>query len=155
MLGQVRLRIRSAGKPTQAEVERLVKSGAGDLLIWRGEKPKNPERLKLGKAGIVKQRAAPNLALIDCDHDSPVDTDTVFRLAGTLGCRVMWIRYDRTARGWHVIVKFNRKFPRLALVAIQAILGSDTQREKLNLARVLSGKRCGNRWNFLFEEKLE
>lgn len=63
--------------------------------------------------------------------------------------------------GRHVVITLHGKYPSLAVVAMQAILGSDPRRETFNLFRALS---LGNapafwrenaRWNVLYSEKLE
>ena len=81
------------------------------------------------------------------------------------GLRPNWIRYDRTARGWHIIIRVNRRLSGLECVALQAVLGSDSARETFNLARVMS--RSGGsankkrkaweakRWNILYRVKLK
>ena len=63
-----------------------------------------------------------------------------------------WVRYDRTNRGWHIIIRVNRDLVPLEVVALQTVLGSDRKREAFNLARVMAGG--GPKWNILFERKL-
>lgn len=74
-----------------------------------------------------------------------------------LGVRIVWARYDKTRRGYHVIVRFTRRFSPVEIVAMQALCGSDSKREALNLARVMSRyNRNGiKRWNLLYRVKLE
>lgn len=70
------------------------------------------------------------------------------------------VRYDRTRRGFHVVIWLSESLTRAELVALQACLGSDARREALNLMRVRSMRVYGcpprdrARWNLLFEEKL-
>ena len=63
------------------------------------------------------------------------------------------IRYDRTKRGWHVIIAVRKRLCALTMVAAQAILGSDPKREAFNLIRVrqlrVSGRRA-HPWNVLY-----
>lgn len=70
------------------------------------------------------------------------------------------MRYDRTKRGWHVVIEWDRAFPPVALVALQAILGSDSRREALNFMRALSldgcrDRQCFLRFNLLFSHKVK
>lgn len=64
------------------------------------------------------------------------------------------VRYDRTRRGWHVIVTVRKRIPPPLIVAAQAILGSDPHRESFNLMRVQQLRRVPTfwrtRWNVLF-----
>lgn len=109
----------------------------------------------IGKAGLVKCYARPNRTMCDYDEPAPAaDLYHVYRLARMLGIRPVLVRYDRTAHGWHLIVEWSRTFRPAEIVAIQAILGSDSKRELFNMARVLSGKARSPRWNLLFERKL-
>lgn len=109
----------------------------------------------IGRAGVVKLYGAADLTL--CDYDSgewapPVGF--IGRIAKMINARPVWLRYDRTRRGWHLIIKWNRRFTPREIVAIQCVLGSDRKREAYNLARVLSGKARNYRWNLLFDYKL-
>lgn len=72
-----------------------------------------------------------------------------------LGVSPLFIRHDRTRRGWHVVIRWNRKFEPAERVALQAVLGSDVKRETLNLMRVIGGRHRGNkRWNILYSHKI-
>lgn len=68
--------------------------------------------------------------------------------------RVEHVRYDRTRRGWHVIVRLRETLDPVAIVAAQAILGSDPKREIFNLLRVDRLGRTATfwrtRWNTLY-----
>ena len=72
--------------------------------------------------------------------------------------RVHWIRYDRTKRGWHVVICLAGKLSPVEVVALQAVMGSDRNREAFNLARarlIESGAAPRSwRYNVLFERKL-
>ena len=114
--------------------------------------------MSLQRWAQVEEHAAPNRTLCDYDGDLPKDiADRVHSLARMLDARVEWMRIDRTARGWHLVVEWNRDFEPAQTIALQAILGSDPKREALNLWRVLSGirtegqKKC---WNILYRRKL-
>jgi hypothetical protein len=52
-----------------------------------------------------------------------------------------------------MVVGLNRAIPALAVVACQAILGSDYRRESLNLMRCLTGPAHPRLWNILYERK--
>jgi hypothetical protein len=79
----------------------------------------------------------------------------------TIGLRPMWLRTDRTRRGWHVIIRLTRSLRPAETVAVQALLGSDSRRESLNLMRAISVQRRDpgpfwrRRWNLLFSYKLQ
>lgn len=51
------------------------------------------------------------------------------------GVRVVWVRLDRTRRGWHVTAALSRHVPPLRLVLLQALCGSDYRRETFNGVR--------------------
>ena len=76
--------------------------------------------------------------LILCDYDGPLPSKLVSWI--TQCCRLwQWplrgIRYDRTRRGWHVLVKVGVRPPLAHVIAAQAIFGSDVKREMLGLMR--------------------
>jgi hypothetical protein len=81
---------------------------------------------------------------------------SIYTLARLVGFRVKWIRCDRTRHGWHLVVALSRPLPALAVVACQAIIGSDYRRESLNLMRCLSRPSAAREryWNILFDKKL-
>jgi hypothetical protein len=107
-----------------------------------------------GVPGLVKIYGAPDLTLCDFDSEWRPPIYVIARIARMLRIRPLWIREDRTARGWHVIIRWNRRFKPVEIVALQCVLGSDRQREAYNLARVFSGKARNQRWNLLFERKV-
>lgn len=111
----------------------------------------------MSRYGIMKEWSDP--AVIMCDYDTPtapgfLEFTKVFH---TLGITPISVRYDRTKRGWHVVIVLPRDLHKCATVALQAILGSDPRRETLNLMRALStnmDRFASQRWNVLFESKL-
>lgn len=107
----------------------------------------------IGEAGIVKQYAQPDMTM--CDYDSPwrPPIHVIARVAQMLRVKPIWMREDKTRRGWHMLILWNRTFTPIEIVALQCVLGSDRQREAYNLARVFSGVKS-ERWNLLFERKL-
>lgn len=84
----------------------------------------------------------------------------MFTVARLVGVKPEWFCYERTKRGWHVLIKLQQALRHAEMVALQACLGSDRRREALNLMRVL-GMRCygvtpfwARRWNILYGGKL-
>ena len=65
------------------------------------------------------------------------------------------IRLDRTRRGWHVIIAVRKRLNAVTIVAAQAILGSDPNREMFNLDRARKlprvPKEWRSQWNVLYE----
>ena len=68
--------------------------------------------------------------------------------------------FERTRRGWHIIIPLGEKLKPAELVALQTQLGSDRRRECLNLMRVLAMRKFGvstfwrGRWNILYGGKI-
>lgn len=110
------------------------------------------------RVAIVDHYAAPNKSL--CDYDSPAlppALDRVMGIGRMIGAKPVAMELARTRRGWHMAIIWDRDFQPAQLVALQLLLGSDPNREALNLARVLCGidteaKERG--WNILFETKV-
>ena len=155
MIAQLHYRFR--GRPTLAAVQaaraEFFKTGKAprgvsmQLRVWKGD----PARASKsgGLPGVVSEYASPCLTMCDYDQDRPPDLGPVWRLARRIDARPVLIRCDRTRRGWHLLVWWNRKFSPLAILAIQAILGSDPGREAFNLSRLLAGAgRSGARSRF-------
>lgn len=68
------------------------------------------------------------------------------------GLVVERIEVRETARGFHVVLVLVDELPSdLAVVAVQALLGSDGVREAINFSRAVSGR--ADDWNILFETK--
>jgi hypothetical protein len=93
------------------------------------------------------------------DYDGEIPTELTNRIGGTvraLRARVLSYSVRRTRRGYHVEVELSRRVPALAIVAAQAIAGSDPLRERFNLARVRSIRGGANAipWNVLFQRKI-
>ena len=81
-------------------------------------------------------------------------------LAHTLGLKIVWQRWDKTRRGWHLTVKVKQKLTLAEIVCCQALLGSDSARERLNLARAISlrlhpSKFWEARANILYKRKVK
>jgi hypothetical protein len=175
---QIRVRMKGAAmrrwRPTRATIRQMIQVwiATGDLppdvritgTIW-GETSRPAEirrrlgdmlpGLHFGCPGVVKAYARPDTTY--CDYDSPKAPPVwdVYQLAQRLGIKPLYIREDRTVRGWHRVVRWNRKFEPFCIVAMQLAMGSDLNREGFNLLRVLSGDaRKNKRWNLLFDRKL-
>lgn len=79
------------------------------------------------------------MTLLYCDYDGPLPAKLI---PWVTQCCKLWgwplraIRYDKTRRGWHVVVAVARTIPPARVVAAQAIFGSDRKREAFNLMRV-------------------
>lgn len=68
------------------------------------------------------------------------------------GVRVERVEVRETARGFHVLLHLSDELPdALAVVALQAALGSDGVREAINYSRAVADR--GDDWNLLFETK--
>lgn len=98
------------------------------------------------------------MTLLYLDFDGPIPAKLIPRI--TQVCRLcQWpieaIRYDKTRRGWHVVVGVRRTIDPARIVAAQAILGSDPNREAFNLMRVgqlkSQPKFWRERFNVLYE----
>jgi hypothetical protein len=97
------------------------------------------------------------------DLDRPRLPARLFQqLVGTL----RWLRIrpdlcvlERTARGWHLKVRLTRRLPPTTVIALQAILGSDRNRETFNLRRARALRRVPveqrDRYSIFFRRKLE
>ena len=96
------------------------------------------------------------MTLLKLDFDRPIPRDFFFLLRHYT---MLWdwtveaVRYDRTRRGWHVVVAVRDDVPPMGIVAAQAILGSDLAREGFNFMRTLHRPRgfFRNRWNVLYK----
>ena len=85
---------------------------------------------------------------------------TLQRLLRRAGYRIEWLRESRSpgGKGWHIIMQLDPEpTSPFEVVALQAILGSDVNREACNLhrARVLPGvpKWAHRMWNVLYTRK--
>lgn len=98
------------------------------------------------------------MTLLYLDVDGRLPPNLCDRI--TMACRLwQWplvaVRLDRTQRGWHVVIGIERQLAPALVVAAQAVLGSDTNREMFNLMRVVNlpnvSRFWRNRWNVLYE----
>lgn len=109
--------------------------------------------------GLVEEVVSPKRTLCDYDVPKAPPLTMLWAVARIVNLKPECIRYDRTARGWHVVIDWDRELSPAETVALQAVLGSDIRREALNLSRILSPgaktKRGAERWNLLFKGKLK
>ena len=110
--------------------------------------------------GIVKELARPDRLLLDFDFRRVPRLRSIWAVCRIVGLRPAWIRTDRTRHGWHAVIQLCAPLTNAEIVACQAIMGSDSRREALNLMRVIAirqrdpGPAWRDRWNILFERKL-
>jgi hypothetical protein len=68
------------------------------------------------------------------------------------GVVVLRVEVRETLHGFHVVLHLADELPSaVAVVALQALLGSDGVREAINFSRALADR--GDDWNLLFETK--
>jgi hypothetical protein len=125
---------------------------SAELVVWRGQQHGGKVKFT-GNAGRVKLIWNPHLVLVDWDFKACPSYLRIANVLRNVGLNPEWIRWDRTARGWHIIVRLRERLDRGTCVAVQLLLGSDRKREAFNLCRALSGNKS-LRWNLLFEVKL-
>jgi hypothetical protein len=111
--------------------------------------------------GKVKLLGNSTLALIDVDYPETRTYQQTCRVLRKVGLSVEYIRYDKSAHGWHMVVKLEQKLTKGEMIALQLLLGSDPCREEWNLMRAISIRQnkitgpWAKRWNLLFEKRLE
>lgn len=162
-------RIRSYGVPTRADLRRWQGhwSRGGELPTgveihpteWGRDLEDWQARDLAGEVrphcpGVVSDYADPYTTLCDYDSPEPVGYDRICWLAARLGLVVEWARWDRTERGWHLIIRWRNRMSNWQIVAMQCLLGSDLGREVFNAGRLVRGVGASRRWNLLFERKL-
>jgi hypothetical protein len=156
--------------PTAAELRQIrdkwIRSGITPPGVritpkcWNGETSNIREDIAaiykphIGRAGVVKCYASPFWTFCDYDVKSPPGLGRFWSFARVTKMKPRVVRYDRTARGWHVLIAWDRLLSPAETVAIQTALGSDYRRETYNLARVLAGGGDDPRWNLLFDFKI-
>jgi hypothetical protein len=94
-----------------------------------------------------------------CDYDGRLPADLRQRVRAVrrlLGLRTVYRRLDRTARGFHMVLRWDTALTPTEIIAVQAILGSDPMREAMNLMRVRAkpgGMVERQFWNLLYSQK--
>jgi len=140
---------RISGKPLRVK-ERSWQTWSKRRLAKRG---------RYFRWGVIEELHEPDKLL--CDFDSTdIPCPLVNSLVHTCGLKVRWQRWDRTRRGWHLIIKLRQHLTDGEIIACQAILGSDSARERLNIARAMSirlhpSKFWKPRINILFKRKIK
>lgn len=98
--------------------------------------------------------------MLDFDFRRVPRLSSIWAVCRIVGLRPIWIRTDRTRKGWHVVIRLRQSLSNAEIVAAQAIMGSDNRREALNLMRAIAirqrdpGPTFRDRWNLLYENKL-
>lgn len=90
------------------------------------------------------------MVILKLDYDRPRLPAATYRRIVSV-CRWLRLRPEllvarRTVRGWHVKVRARGSLSPAALVAVQAILGSDPGRETFNLIRARALRRAPRTW---------
>lgn len=96
--------------------------------------------------------------LLDFDGDAKLDEELLVFVLEVMDVAKMRHVERETARGVHHEIMLDAELSPLAIVALQAILGSDPRRETFNLLRALvlgdAPAFWQSRWNVLYAEKL-
>lgn len=99
--------------------------------------------------------------LLDFDMARPIQrASKLLYCLRVIGLRARWMRYSRSAHGWHVEIGINVTLAPSEQVACQQALGSDPRREVMNLRRTISlrvhkhSRFWRKRWNLLFKVKI-
>jgi hypothetical protein len=98
---------------------------------------------------------------LDCDRDAlslPSRKYIRWVVESLSQIPISSICYSTTQRGHHVIIRLAEKLKPIELVALQAILGSDSMREALNFMRARgidsASEYWKTRWNILYDFKV-
>lgn len=150
---------------------RCAKRGMTFALLPKADLGSLQHRRQFRPWGEVEEYGRKNSTYCDYDRDRQNDTEAhwqnhigllrVWSLGRRLRLAPQWVRYDATRRGFHVVTRWNRNIDPAYIVAMQALLGSDHNRESFNLARLMNAERSfgkkekAARWNILFRKKLE
>lgn len=124
----------------------------------------NLSHFRLGNIGIIDEIHTENMVFIDIDRNNIQWLNLMSRIRTFRGLlNPEYFMLQRTRKGWHIIIVFDRELLPPEIIALQAILGSDLKREALNMTRWLGvrskynklPKFWQNRWNLLFKEKIK
>lgn len=91
------------------------------------------------------------MTLLKCDFDRAACPGAAFaaRLAFVARCHrvgVAFVRYERTRRGWHVVVGLTTRVSFARVVLLQSLLGSDWKRETFNSRRASAWRHVPPFW---------
>jgi hypothetical protein len=114
-----------------------------------------------GTVAEIDVRSSPKILLFDCDdaRSCPRLVPLLSRLR-IIGLKAKWFAYSRSRHGWHVEIGIRASLTEAETVAAQFALGSDPQRETMNLRRAIALRKhkispfWKHRWNILFSHKL-
>lgn len=104
-----------------------------------------------------------DVVMLDFDEfvRDPVDDESIALVLNMLGLKLVskiTQKESDSGRGQHVYFQIKPAIPASAMVAVQAILGSDPKRETFNLMRALCLDGAPDfwreRWNVLYSKKL-
>jgi len=114
------------------------------------------------KTGVVDHVASDRRIYIDVDRHACPKLAPIFSLCRIVGVQPLWTQIRRTAHGWHIIIELRDRLLPSESIAFQALAGSDSRREALNLMRVLAIRRTPikdpfwrKRWNILYAHKVK
>jgi hypothetical protein len=144
--------LRTGETPRGVTITPIAWNGKAQDLRAAIARIKNPH---IGRAGVVKCNADPFWTYCDYDTKEAPGLGRFWSFTKITGLKPRVIRYDRTRRGWHVLIAWSKALTPTEQVAIQAALGSDYRRETYNLARIFGGRSKNPRFNLLFERKLK
>lgn len=114
--------------------------------------------LRFESFGQLEYIGTNSYALVDVDDNTSVPTITFINSI----CRIIGVTpknycYQRTRRGWHIIIELMEKLEHAELIAFQCILGDDPMRGALNLMRERNIKGANEFWksrsNILYSGK--
>jgi hypothetical protein len=118
------------------------------------------EHFKLDRWGILDEQFDQSRCYLDLDKVRAVRSLVLYSITRLIGLRIFSVRYEKTKRGWHIVIHHNARLSPAETVALQCVLGSDRKREALNLMRALAiarGKYSRfwvRRFNILYRGKL-
>lgn len=130
---------------------KLLNRGDAEFLLQEVRHGKFAFRV--GQVWTIPQRKGVTFLLCDYDGVKKISKRTI--RARLTKCGVVpesiSIRVSPGGRGLHVVVRVVGKFNRWQIVALQAILESDPEREAQNFRRAgQAGPRWGENWQALF-----
>jgi hypothetical protein len=114
--------------------------------------------------GRLEEKSDRRKLIVDVDgprQNGRLKLGPIFATLHICGIVARWIRYDRTRRGWHIIIMLGIRLEWGETVALQLLCGDDRRRGNLNLMRAIAMRVYGAskfwkaRWNIAYAEKLE
>ena len=120
--------------------------------------------LRSQSVGKLEEKLDPKKLLIDVDRvrrGGGSKLGPIFSAFHICGLRAKWIRFDRTKKGWHIVVFLDMALTPAETIALEVVCGSDRRRANLDLMRVLAMRKHGAskfwqaRSHILYSGKLE